>query len=103
MSKLERLTERLCELVGRNVAAKMEVQRLTDEQVARAEEIGQLQCAISEEQGRLFMERIRADGEQPDLRMASGTPICVECRKGRLLDENGRCSECAGMVAGASA
>ena len=112
MSKLEKLTQRLCDLVGNQVARRGEMTRLMDEVQQNAEAIGQTMAAIAEEQGRLMLEELRQRtreafgplaGEQPDLRMASGTPICVECRKGRLLDENGRCSECAGMVAGASA
>jgi hypothetical protein len=29
--------------------------------------------------------------------------VCVECRKARLVDENGRCDECAMCVAGGAA
>lgn len=112
MSKLETLTERLCDLVGNQVERRYEMKRLMDAMQDAAEQIGQTQAAIAEEQARLMMEEIRQRtkdgfgpdaGEQPDLRMASGFTICVECRKGRVLDENGRCSECAGMVAGATA
>lgn len=110
MSKMEKLTERLCDLVGNQVERRYEMKRLMDAMQDAAEQIGQTQAAIAEEQGRLMMEEIRqrakeafGPGEPPDLRMASGAPICVECGKSRLLDENGRCSECAGMVAGATA
>lgn len=110
MNKLETLTQRLCDLVGTQVARRNDMRRLMDAMQDAAVMIGQTQAAIAEEQGRLMMEELRqrtkeafGPGEPPNLWMASGTPICVECRKGRLVDENGRCSECAGMVAGATA
>lgn len=134
-TKLEQLTQRMCDLVGTQVTKRNEVRRLLDELENNAQTIGALQVAIADEQGRLMLEKMllgmrgsmnaidaaeavaqehAAMGEQPDLAMFSGlptslleamlmgTPICVECRKGRMLDDNGRCSECAGMVAGAA-
>jgi hypothetical protein len=86
-----------------------------------SEKIGALKAAIETEMANVS-ENDRAAvafdgmrefdfGEPVDLRMASGGydpstlagQLCVECGKGRDLDANGRCSECAMCVAGAGA
>ena len=120
MSKLTRLATRMGDLVGRRVELLFRVAEIARNTVQGAlaldavneiatlsEQIGQLQMAMADEQGRIQADERHGNpadpGEPVDLRMASGVQTCVECHEIRGLDKNGRCGVCAMCVAGATA
>jgi hypothetical protein len=85
MSKLSQLSGRIGDLVGRRVELRFRVAGgvkcdtqgslaldAVNEIVTLSEQIGQLQIALADEQGRVEKELRAWRGPSPDLQMASG-------------------------------
>ena len=133
-AKLRRLAERMSDLVARRTELRFRVAgsvkrlpqirtgRLVEETLAIgavneiaeiSEEIGQLQVAMADEQGRMERERREKTdhGDTEDTEKSDpadpGVPVdlvlhsgpCIECGQSSELDGSGRCALCEILVA----